>query len=648
MSHRYAFAVLTHIAAAAVAFGQISTNFPEFVSPGERLQITAPGVAGNTVTIGIHLIGGGAPPTDQQVTGEVTGSTVTLALPAKLTPGRYFLTLTETTKNGAVVQTVPGEIRIPNGPVKLDSTHPTTAYRNSLNNLFDFDVVGENFSVVSPQDNSVSIAGQGPIIKTWEPSKDACRNLPATQLPCLWINQPQIIHVIGYKAEPYQGPLSLTVTVGSAASQPTQLVLSRMSETGVIFWAVLIFAGLGWFVFWLISRGIRQNIIAGKQYNPFQAFFLDRQSNSYSLSKFQFLLFVATFVFGYLYVFLCRWLVQWQFILPDVPSNFSGILAISAGTTVASAGATSTRGSKGGGPMYPSMADFISTGGQVVPERFQLFVWSLVACGGFLALMISQNPATITGFPTFPDGLLYVMGVSSAGYLGGKLTRKPGPVIRNIVLDKTAGQTIVIQGENLSRDGDFLIDGKKLPIVVAAKTKTPDGTPVAADAKGKGDATVETMVQSKDQDGATDKSFASELTIKIDEQIGVDVRTGDHMFRIVNPDSQFNEVSLTGDLPQIKAVWSGAEQPDPPDQKQIGNRTGPVPVRVKGEGFRIGMTASWKPDGATDPIELGTSAVTVDGSQNATVTLTPGKAGTGVLLLTTPAGHSATATVKIV
>jgi hypothetical protein len=56
-----------------------------------------------------------------------------------------------------------------------------------------------------------------------------------------------------------------------------------MSETGVIFWAVLIFAGLGWFVFWLISRGIRQNIIAGKQYNPFQAFFLDRQSNSYSL-----------------------------------------------------------------------------------------------------------------------------------------------------------------------------------------------------------------------------------------------------------------------------------------------------------------------------------------------------------------------------
>ena len=88
--------------------------------------------------------------------------------------------MTETTKTGTVVHdnvNVPGEIRIPNGPVKLDSTHPTTAYRNSLNNLFDFDVVGENFSVVSPQDNSVSIAGQGPIIKTWEPSKDACRNL---------------------------------------------------------------------------------------------------------------------------------------------------------------------------------------------------------------------------------------------------------------------------------------------------------------------------------------------------------------------------------------------------------------------------------------------------------------------------------------
>lgn len=646
MSHRYAFAVLVQVAAAAVAFGQITTNFPESVSPGATLKITAPVGAGNPVSIGIHLVGGGAPPTDQQVTGNVTGNTVELALPAKLAPGRYFLTLTEKTAAGVVVQSnvnVPGEIRVPNDPVKLDSTHPTTAYRNSVNNLFDFDVVGENFSVVKPEDNRVSIAGQGPIIKKWEASQDACRKLAPDQLPCLWINQPQIIHVIGYKAEPYQGPLSLTVTVGSAASQSTQFVLSRMSETGVIFSTVVIFAGLGWIIYRLISPGIRQNTIAGKHYNAFQAFFLDRESNSYSLSKFQFLLFVATFVFGYLYVFLCRWLVQWQFILPDVPSNFSGILAISAGTTVAAAGATSARGSKGGGPVYPSMADFISTGGQVVPERFQFFVWSLVACGGFIALLVSQNPATVNGFPPFPDGLLYVMGVSSAGYLGGKLTRKPGPVIRNIVLDKTAGQAIVVQGENLSRAGDFLIDDKKLPIILN------DSEPTVQDEDQKGTAkpnAPKQLVQAKDQDGAPDKTFATELIITIEAK-GVDVKTGDHTFRIVNSDGQFNEAHFTGDPPAITAVWAGAEQPAPKDQKQINHGDGPLDVQVLGEGFRTGMTASWRPDGATDLAELGTSAVKVSGSLRAIVTLTPGKAGTGVLLLTTPRGLSASATVKV-
>src|SRR5437867_7602133 len=108
--------------------------------------------------------------------------------------------------------------------------------------------------------------------------------------------------------------------------------------------------------FFRAEDGIRDNDIHGRRYSPFWAFFIDKQTNSYSLSKFQFLSFSSVFVFGYLYVFLCRWLVQWQFALPDVPSSFTGILAISAGTTLAAAGATAARGSKGSGPMLPSAA----------------------------------------------------------------------------------------------------------------------------------------------------------------------------------------------------------------------------------------------------------------------------------------------------
>ena len=117
------------------------------------------------------------------------------------------------------------------------------------------------------------------------------------------------------------------------------------------------------------------------------AFFLDRQSNSYSLSKFQVIAWTSVAVFGYVYLFLCRVFIQWKFGLPPIPDGLPTLLGISAGTTVAAIGITANRGSKGAGPMHPSFADFISTGGLVAGERFQFFIWTLVGCGGFLGVI---------------------------------------------------------------------------------------------------------------------------------------------------------------------------------------------------------------------------------------------------------------------
>lgn len=52
------------------------------------------------------------------------------------------------------------------------------------------------------------------------------------------------------------------------------------------------------------------------------------------------------------------------------------------------------------------------------------------------------------------------MGLSSAGYLGGKLARKPGPVIDQItVVSRKDDQELVLQitGSSLSRDAGFKI-----------------------------------------------------------------------------------------------------------------------------------------------------------------------------------------------
>ena len=629
--------VLTAVSASVGGSTIADTNpFPDKVIPGTSFTLAGTfDPANKDVVLRLYRLDTGT--LVKTFSGKVgaDGKSVSATLPDKLDPGRYYLTV----EYQGATEKVPGEVRVAPDAVQLDSAHPTTAYKNGSGS-FDFDVVGQNFSPTA-EDNNVYIAGQGGIIKSWGKDDPDCKNKILQKPPCLWVDAPpgnrppEKLHVVGYHAENYQGPLTFSVGVGSVRSGEKQLVLSRMSEPGIVFSSIAIFLVLAYIIYRLVARGMRDNIIDGNHYSPFWSFFIDKETNTYSLSKFQLLAFSAVFVFGYLYVFLCSWLVQWHFVLPDVPANFSAILGMSAGTTVAAAGATAARGSKGAGQLRPSAADFITTGGQVVPERFQFFVWTLVACLGFIALLISQNPATIDKFPTFPDGLLYVMGVSAGGYLAGKVTRSGGPVIRNIAWDKKNDQ-ITIQGENLSSEGDFFVDGKKLPIAT-------DVDPTKK------------LVEATPQEQASDKTFCSQLKITVKPVAGVDLATGEHVFRIVNKDAQFADIRFTSDPPMITAVGMDDSNAVPPAApgvpgatKSIAHGKAQVPIKVTGSGFRVGTTARWTPATAKEPIELGASAVQFVDIQTLKITLVPGDPGVGTLLLQTPNGFSAVATVTVV
>ena len=399
-----------------------------------------------------------------------------------------------------------------------------------------------------------------------------------------------------------------------------------MSGGGVFVAALGIFFLLCFLIYRLVRGGVDTLVIDGKPLPPWASFFLDRETISYSLSKFQLFAFAFVFLFGYLYVFFCRWLVQWQFLLPDIPSNLSTMLAISAGTTITAAGTTNVKGNKGGGNLVPRFADFVSTGGLVVPERFQFFVWTVVACFGFIALLISQNPATIKEFPSVPDGLLYVMRVSSAGYLGGKLVRKGGPTIKNIALSAPADGIlpIIIQGDNLSSKADFFIDGQKLPLLPDEKK------PVGADGK-----TLPMLVPTP-QEGASDPSFASQLKIKINKaEANITLEEGDHVFRIMNPDGQYHEIRFTLTPPKI----TGASSVVAGDAE--------VPVTVTGSNFQSGTTARWTKPGTTEAVDIAWEKVRFDGNTQLTVTLVTGTGGAGTLQLCSPNGFSATATVHV-
>jgi hypothetical protein len=631
-----------------------TTNFPEAVSPGETITIAGTFDTANKTNAVVKLYHVGTTAIVDTRAGEVGEKSITVKLPGSNLPaGRYYLTVDV---ENLVNQVVPGELRV-HTDVKLDAAHPTTAYANGAGS-FDFDVVGQDFSP-EPRDDQIYISGQGGIILDEHRFKDqvACKN--PVNWPCLWVGSSEKLHVVGYQAERYQGPLLLSVGVGSVRSAEKQLVLSRISETWVLVASIAIFMIVGSIVFLLVAKGLR-NAGGGKEHvSPFWSFFIDKQTNSYSLSKFQLLMFSAVFIFGYLYVFLCHWLVQWQFTLPDVPSSFSGILAMSAGTAVAAAGATAARGSKGAGGVRPSAADFIATGGQVVPERFQFFVWTLVACFGFLALLVSQNPATLDKFPDFPQGLLYVMGVSAGGYLGGKVTRSPGPVIHNIAWDKDTGDPtvqgeLIVQGENLSRHAEFFIDGIQLPINTDTVKKKLD------------------LVTPTPQEQASDTSFSSQLIIKIASVAGIDLSTGDHGFRITNKDGQFADANVTVDPPVITAVAKapppGPAAPPPPaaDAPAAPARAAPPPgpaappkkmisagqtevvIRVTGSGFRKNSTARWRPAKVTAATPLPASSVTFVDTTRLEIKLIPGDPGTGTLTVTTPNGLSAVSEVTVV
>lgn len=200
---------------------------------------------------------------------------------------------------------------------------------------------------------------------------------------------------------------------------------------------------------------VKGSYTISKQEYRLRLLFLDPETDSYSLSKLQFYLWTVASLFSYAYLFISRVHVQ-NSIWPDVPPNLPGVIAIAAGTTVSSVLVTASKGSKGAGPAQPGFADFITSGGVVAPDRVQMLLWTLFGVGAFIVTTLAQSPAEIQTLPTIPDNFLYLMGLSSAGYLGGKLARKAGPVINEISISPTdPDDAIVAAASTTAESPDF-------------------------------------------------------------------------------------------------------------------------------------------------------------------------------------------------
>lgn len=244
---------------------------------------------------------------------------------------------------------------------------------------------------------------------------------------------------------PASGEFLVKVAVGDHESTPQSFRVYRLNT----FWAALaslvtasLLACIPLVLLHSLTRGysIREQVDFKKR-----LLFLDPETDTYSLSKLQFYLWTVAALFSYTYLFISRVFVQNQ-AWPDVPGTLPGIIAVAAGTSVGAQVITSAKGSKGAGEQQPSLLDFITSGGVVAPDRVQLLLWTLYGVAAFVFASLVTPPGIIKDLPPVPEHLLYLMGLSSLGYLGGKMARKAGPVINEISVTPSDPDDVIAAG----------------------------------------------------------------------------------------------------------------------------------------------------------------------------------------------------------
>ncbi len=548
------------------------------------------------------------------------GKALTFKVPKEhFDTGRYLVFVAFDSKELAV----PGELRVSSdqaAKVRVDSISPSTDYQNDADNAYDFEISGENLGS-TPGDNILEIVGSGP-----QPVGNAeeCQRYAAThkyEKICLSYDPGMAtrkLKVKGFHPAHYQGPVDFRVRVGDNISEVKRVNFSSITEGNLRLLATAVSVILAIIVLATVWKGVSMCRV-GEPYSFLDSFFLDKESMSYSLSKFQLIAWTAVAVFAYVYVFFCRTLIQWDFSFPTIPSGWPTLLGLSAGTTVAAVGITSTRGSKGAGAIKPSFADFISAGGLVTSERFQFFVWTLLGCFSFLMLILAADPSSLKDLPDVPQGFLFLTGISAAGYLGGKAVRSPGPVISQLLVEsaKSPGNdatgnplpvpmVIILKGQNLSTNAQVKIDGDNLR----------DG---------------QYKVEALDaQDQAADSTFKAAVKLTLND--AARYLEGQHALTYINSkDGQMATEQFPLDPLTITSIGAVTE--------------GDVTITVNGANFEEVPAVEWRnpPD---DPPKTPVTVVKKS-DKELTVTVSSAIQGEGKLTLISAIGLRASTTVRI-
>jgi hypothetical protein len=393
------------------------------------------------------------PPATVPITANPTSDTnLAFAVPPSLSFGKWELSAPA----GVVINSTPATIEIKPRVPTIDSVSPQVLYLPK--NQKEFAIIGAGF-VEDKNDYYLQFL-DAPSPVRCDPNAQ-----PPTTAACYDVSispdRQQILFtfkdVSGMSR--FAGKRRFAVSVGGTNSNAADVTFSPVNENTPRYWALAILAGI-FLIVYLILRDGEKSLSHESKGSAYylSALFLDKQTNTYSLSQCQFYAWTSASILGYIYLAAAKSMIQGSVAFPDIPAGLPGILLASAGTTVLAAGISNSKGNKGAGEIHPSLADFIAAGGVVAAERLQFVVWTIVGVVTFVRLVFLSDPSTIDGLPQIPNGFLQLMGISSAGYLGGKLARKAGPTITAVTATVNADVlTLELKGVGLSQNATFSI-----------------------------------------------------------------------------------------------------------------------------------------------------------------------------------------------
>jgi hypothetical protein len=204
--------------------------------------------------------------------------------------------------------------------------------------------------------------------------------------------------------------------------------------------------------------------------------FIDKDSNSYSLSKFQAFSWTVVLIGTYLYFCIGRGLFLGKGVIPDFNSSLLGLMSISYGGLLISRGITNKLPKNDLTSTPPRFSDLITEGGSISIVRLQLLGFTFAAIIVFL-YYVSDTDVFSRGLPDIPPTLNGLLAISVAGYLGGKVV---GDAAVNIILPRRAraGETLKIFGSGFVDKTKILIQDESQPCDVKFFSSTSIEVPL--------------------------------------------------------------------------------------------------------------------------------------------------------------------------